>query len=47
MKVVREPRDAGVEALAHPLGQTLADAAERSDVIRPDQDSGARCAHVS
>jgi hypothetical protein len=38
MQVEREPRDVRAEPVAQPLGRRLADAAERSDVVRPDED---------
>jgi hypothetical protein len=38
MEVEREPRDVRTEPVAQPLGSRLADAAERSDVVRPDQE---------
>ena len=38
MKVEGQPLDLGVEPTLEPLGGALADAAERSDVIGPDQD---------
>ena len=36
VEVEGEPLDRRAEPLAHPLGQHLTDAAERSDVVRPD-----------
>jgi hypothetical protein len=38
VEVEREPRRRRAEPVAEPLGRRLADAAERSDVVRPDQD---------
>jgi len=38
MEVERQPDDVGVEPAPQPLGPPLADAAERSDVVRPDDD---------
>ncbi len=38
VQVERQPLDGRAEALLHPPGQHLADAAERSDVVRPDDD---------
>ena len=38
MEVEGSPLDGGAELALEPLGRTLADAAEGSDVVRPDQD---------
>ena len=38
MKVEREPRDLRAEPALEPVGRRLADAAERSDVVGPDED---------
>jgi hypothetical protein len=38
MQVEREPFDGGVELAPYPLGRNLAEPAERSDVVAPDQD---------
>ena len=38
MQVEREPRHLGVVPAPEPLGQGLADAAKRSDVVGPDED---------
>jgi hypothetical protein len=40
MEVERQPSDVRTEPVAQPLGRRLAEAAERSDVVRPDQDLG-------
>ena len=40
VEVEREPHHLGVEPALEPLGRGLADAAERSDVVRPDEDGG-------
>jgi hypothetical protein len=37
VEVEREPRHLGAEPALEPLGRGLADAAERSDVVRPDE----------
>jgi hypothetical protein len=36
VEIEGRPEDLGAELLVHPVGQTLADAAEGSDVVRPD-----------
>ena len=38
MEVEREPRHLGAEPARDPLGRGLAEPAERSDVVRPDED---------
>ena len=38
MQVEWQPGDLGAEPAPEPVGQRLAEPAERSDVIRPDQD---------
>ena len=38
VQVEGQPFDRGTEPALEPLGRTLADAAEGSDVVRPDQD---------
>ncbi len=38
MQVEREPFDDGAKPALEPLGPALADAAEGSDVVRPDED---------
>jgi hypothetical protein len=38
MQVERQPGHLGVELAPEPLGQGLAEPAERSDVVRPDED---------
>jgi hypothetical protein len=38
MEVEREPLDVGVELAPYLLGRDLAEPAERSDVIAPDED---------
>ena len=38
VQVERRPGDLGVVLVPHPVGQPLADPAERSDVVRPDED---------
>jgi hypothetical protein len=38
MEVEREPGHVGAEPVREPLGRGLAEAAERSDGIRPDKD---------
>jgi hypothetical protein len=38
VQVERQPLDRGAEPAREPLGRPLADAAEGSDVVRPDQD---------
>jgi hypothetical protein len=38
MEVEREPRRPGAEPALEPLGRGLAEPAERSDVVRPDED---------
>ena len=38
MQVEREPEDLGVELAPCPLGRLLAEPAERSDVVAPDDD---------
>jgi hypothetical protein len=37
VEVEREPHHLGAEPALEPLGRGLADAAERSDVVRPDE----------
>jgi hypothetical protein len=37
VEVEREPHHRGAEPALEPLGRGLADAAERSDVVRPDE----------
>jgi hypothetical protein len=38
VQVEREPGDLGVELAPQPLGRHLAEPAERSDVVAPDED---------
>jgi hypothetical protein len=40
MEVERKPRDLGAVPAPEPVGRGLADPAERSDVVRPDQNGG-------
>jgi hypothetical protein len=47
MEVEREPRDLGAEPAPQRLGRLLADPAERSEVVGPDDDLVLRVAHLS
>jgi hypothetical protein len=47
VEVEGEPGDSGAVPVPQPLGQSLADAAERSDVVAPDEDFGCAFGHGS